>query len=80
MQYPRKYRKIPIKSPGLTLFRKHFFWRGGGGVIFTGAYFRGGAYYRDYICVYNFLDKILKDMKTHRNKKNNSRKKSTNTI
>ena len=35
------YRKIPILSPGLILFRKHF----------LGGLFTGRAYYRDDICV-----------------------------
>ena len=55
-------RKIPIISPGLILFRNPFL----GGLFSRGLIFRG-AYYRDDICVYNFLDKILKDIKTHRN-------------
>ena len=41
-----KYRKIPIISPGLILFRKPFL----GGLFSRGLIFRG-AYYRGDICV-----------------------------
>ena len=46
-----EYRKIPIISAGLILFRKPFLgglFSGGGGLIIGGG---GGAYYRDAICV-----------------------------
>ena len=54
----RKYRKIPIISPGLILAQRAFlshFLESLYGVLGEGAYFRGGAYYRSFTVLHHLL-------------------------